>query len=129
MGIFRQSFVSRLLNYRTPAQIINLEQSTKTHHESRYAPNHVLRDRHCDQNEDSETTILDFAYRCGSEALSVYVFSEVICPFSIASLEGKINLSQFGENVAQCVVFSEKLRVRNGILVQQFEDVHEGRIP
>ena len=103
---------SRLLNYRSPAQIIDLEQPTKAQHESRHAADQVPRDRHCDQNEDSETAIRELAYRCCSVALSVYEFGEVICPLSIGGLEGKIYFSRYGENVAQFIILPKKIGIR-----------------
>lgn len=124
MAILRQSYACLLLNYRSPAQIINLEQSTQTHHETRHTPDHVLRDWHCDQNEDSKVTFRDRAYGCSSVALSVHIFGEVVCSLSIARLEGKINLSRCRESVAQFVVLPKEIGICNGILVEQFEDRH-----
>ena len=69
-------------------------------------------------------TILDFPHRCRSVALSIHVFGEVVCPLSVAGLEGEINLSRCRENIAQFIVFSEKIGICKGILVQKFEDAH-----
>ena len=69
----------------------------------------MLRDRHCDQNEDSETAILKFGYSCCSKVLAVHIFSEVFGALCIACLEGKIYFSRCGENIAQFIVLPKKL--------------------
>ncbi len=69
----------------------------------------MLRDRHCDQNEDLEMTIRNFGYSCCSKVLSVHIFSEVVRPLCIECLKGKIYFSCYRENVAQFVVLPKKL--------------------
>lgn len=112
MGVSASHAASRLLNYRSPAQVFDLEQSTQTQHESRYAPDQVLRDRHCDQNENLKIVIPDFAYRRISVALSVHKFGEVVRTLFIFGLECKIYFSRNGESVAHCVVFPKKIGIR-----------------
>ena len=73
----------------TPGPVFDLEQSTKAQIESRHAADQVLRDRHCDQHDDSEIVIRDFAYRRFSVALFVHESGEVVCPLSISGLECK----------------------------------------
>lgn len=91
---------SRLLNYRSPTQVFDLEQPTQTQHESRYAPDQVSPDRHCDQNENLKIVIPDLAYRSIPVALSVHRFGEVVRPLSIFGLECKIYFPRYGESEA-----------------------------
>jgi len=84
----------------------------------------VLRNWHCDQNEDLEMAIRDFSYRRNSIALSVHEFDEVVCPLSIGCLESKIYFSRSGENVPPFVVLPKKICIRYGIVVQQFQHCH-----
>jgi hypothetical protein len=108
---------SRLLNYRSPTQIIDLEQPTKTHHESRDATDHMLRDRHCNQNDDLKMAIRNFLYSCRSKVLSVHVFSEVVRSLCFACLKGKIYFSRYGENIAQFVVLPKKFFIPQSVVV------------
>jgi hypothetical protein len=68
--------------------------------------------------------VRDFAYRCGSVALSVHKFGEIVCALSIAGLEGKIHFSRYGDNIAQFVVLPKKIGIRLGGLLEQFEHGH-----
>ena len=68
--------------------------------------------------------IRDFAYRRFSIVLSVHEFDEVVCSLPIAGLERKIYFSRHGENVAQFVVLPEKIGIRLGGMVEQFEHRH-----
>ncbi len=91
---------SRLLNNRPPTHVVDLEQSAEAQHESRHASDYVLRNGHRDQNQDSKTTIREFAHRRCSVAFSVHKFGEIVCPFSVVGLEGEINFPRSSENVA-----------------------------
>ena len=68
--------------------------------------------------------VRDFAYRCGSVALSVYKFGEIVGALSIAGLESRVHFSRYGENIAQFVVLPKKIGIRLGGLLQQFEHGH-----
>src|SRR4051812_10336726 len=112
-----QMGASRLLNYRSPAQILDLEQSTKAQHESRHGADQVLRDWHCDQNEDSELAIRDLACRCSSIVFSVHEFGEVVSPLPNTGFEREIYFSRDGENVAEFIVLPKKISIRFGGMV------------
>jgi len=59
----------------------------------------------------------ELAHRRCSAALSFHVFGEIVCPLSIARLEGKIYFSRYEKSVAQFVVCPKKIGIREGILM------------